>query len=48
MKDSELLDRYKQLSLSPGGGTVGQMSDFLKAETQRWGAVIKAAGIQPE
>jgi tripartite-type tricarboxylate transporter receptor subunit TctC len=48
MKDPELLDRYKQLSLSPGGGTVAQMSDFLKAETQRWGAVIKAAGIQPE
>lgn len=48
MKDPELLDRYKQLSLSPGGGTVAQMSDFLKAETQRWGAVIKTAGIQPE
>jgi tripartite-type tricarboxylate transporter receptor subunit TctC len=48
MKDPELLDRYKQLSLSPGGGTVAQMSDFLKAETLRWGAVIKAAGIQPE
>jgi tripartite-type tricarboxylate transporter receptor subunit TctC len=48
MKDPELLDRYKQLSLSPGGGTVAQMSDFLKAETERWGAVIKAAGIQPE
>ena len=48
MKDPELLDRYKQLSLSAGGGTVAQMSDFLKAETQRWGAVIKAAGIQPE
>jgi tripartite-type tricarboxylate transporter receptor subunit TctC len=48
MKDPELLDRYKQLSLAPGGGTVAQMSDFLKAETQRWGAVIKAAGIQPE
>ncbi len=48
MKDPELLDRYKQLSLSAGGGSVAQMSDFLKAETQRWGAVIKAAGIQPE
>ncbi len=48
MKDPQLLERYKELSLSPGGGTVAQMSDFLKAETQRWGAVIKAAGIQPE
>jgi len=48
MKDPQLLERYKELSLSPGGGTVAQMSDFLKEETQRWGAVIKAAGIQPE
>jgi tripartite-type tricarboxylate transporter receptor subunit TctC len=48
MKDPQLLERYKALSLSPGGGTVAQMSDFLKAETQRWGGVIKAAGIQPE
>ena len=48
MKDPELLDRYKQLSLSPGGGTPAEMGDFLKAETQRWGAVIQAAGIKPE
>jgi tripartite-type tricarboxylate transporter receptor subunit TctC len=48
MKDPQLLARYQQLSLSPGGGSVAQMADFLKAETQRWGGVIKAAGIQPE
>jgi tripartite-type tricarboxylate transporter receptor subunit TctC len=48
MKDPQVLERYKELSLAPGGGSVAQMSDFLKEETQRWGAVIKAAGIQPE
>jgi tripartite-type tricarboxylate transporter receptor subunit TctC len=48
MKDPELIERYKELSLSAGGGTVAQMADFLRAETQRWGGVIKAAGIQPE
>jgi tripartite-type tricarboxylate transporter receptor subunit TctC len=48
MTDPQLLERYKELSLSPGGGSVAQMADFLKAETQRWGGVIKAAGIQPE
>jgi tripartite-type tricarboxylate transporter receptor subunit TctC len=48
MKDPQLLERYKELSLSPGGGSVAQMADFLKVETQRWGGVIKAAGIQPE
>jgi tripartite-type tricarboxylate transporter receptor subunit TctC len=48
MKDPQLLERYKELSLSPGGGSPEQMAAFLKAETQRWSAVIKAAGIQPE
>ena len=38
----------KQLSLSPGGGTPAEMAAFIKAETQRWGEVIHAAGIQPE
>jgi tripartite-type tricarboxylate transporter receptor subunit TctC len=48
MKDPELLDRYEKLSLTPGGGTPAQMSAFLKEETQRWGQVIREAGIQPE
>jgi len=43
-----LLERYKQLSLSPGGGTPAEMAAFLKAETQRWSEVIKAAGIEPQ
>jgi tripartite-type tricarboxylate transporter receptor subunit TctC len=48
MKDPELLDRFKTLSLSPGGGTTAEMGAFIKQETQRWGDVIHAAGIQPE
>jgi tripartite-type tricarboxylate transporter receptor subunit TctC len=48
MKDPELLERYKALSLSPGGGTPAEMAAFLKTETQRWGEVIRTAGIQPE
>ena len=48
MKDPELLERYKALSLSPGGGTPAEMDAFLKSETKRWGEVIRAAGIQPE
>ncbi len=48
MKDPGLLERYKQLSLSPGGGTPAEMAAFLKAETQRWSEVIKAAGIEPQ
>jgi tripartite-type tricarboxylate transporter receptor subunit TctC len=48
MKDPELLERYKALSLSPGGGTPAEMDTFVKAETKRWSEVIRAAGIQPE
>jgi tripartite-type tricarboxylate transporter receptor subunit TctC len=48
MHDPELLDRFAKLDLSPGGGTPAEMSAFIKQETQRWGAVIRQAGIQPE
>jgi tripartite-type tricarboxylate transporter receptor subunit TctC len=48
LQDPELLTRYKQLTISPGGGTPADMAAFVKAETQRWGDVIRAAGIQPE
>jgi tripartite-type tricarboxylate transporter receptor subunit TctC len=48
MKDPGLLDRYKQLSLTPGGGTTAEMAAFLDEETRRWGEVIRAANITPE
>ncbi len=48
MKDPVLLARYKQLNLTPGGGTPAAMTAFLQQETQRWAEVIKSAGIQPE
>jgi tripartite-type tricarboxylate transporter receptor subunit TctC len=48
MKDPELLDRYRTLTLEAGGGTPAEMSAFIRQETQRWGAVIREAGIQPE
>ena len=48
MADPGLLERYKSLSITPGGGTPVEMSAFLKQETTRWGDVIRAAGIQPQ
>ena len=38
----------KSSASAPGGGTPAEMAAFIKAETQRWGEVIHAAGIQPE
>jgi tripartite-type tricarboxylate transporter receptor subunit TctC len=48
MHDPGLLERFAALSISPGGGTPAQASAFVKEETQRWGDVIRKAGIEPE
>jgi len=48
MQDPALLERYKQLSISPGGGTPADAAAFVKSETKRWGDVIREAGIQPQ
>jgi tripartite-type tricarboxylate transporter receptor subunit TctC len=48
MKDPVLLQRFKELSIIPGGGTPAEAAAFIKSETQRWDDVIRAAGIQPQ
>ena len=48
MASPDLLDRYAKLSMQPGGGTPGEMSAFIREETQRWSEVIHAANIKPE
>jgi tripartite-type tricarboxylate transporter receptor subunit TctC len=48
MKAPALLERYKELSIAPGGGTPAEAAAFIKEETKRWGDVIVAAGIQPQ
>jgi tripartite-type tricarboxylate transporter receptor subunit TctC len=48
LHDPGLIQRFAALSIGPGGGTPAQASAFVKEETQRWGDVIRKAGIQPE
>jgi len=48
LADPDLLARFTQLSIAPGGGSPADASAFVKSETARWGAVIKEAGIKPE
>ncbi len=48
MQDPELLARFGQLSISPGGGTPAEAAAFIKSETKRWSEVIRDAGIKPE
>jgi tripartite-type tricarboxylate transporter receptor subunit TctC len=48
MQAPDLLERYRQLSAAPGGGTPAETAAFIKDETRRWSEVIRLAGIQPE
>ena len=48
MHDQGLRERFAALSIGHGGGTPAEASAFVKEETQRWGDVIRKAGIQPE
>jgi tripartite-type tricarboxylate transporter receptor subunit TctC len=45
---SIVLDRFRDLSINPAGGTPAEAGAFIKAETTRWGQVIRDAGIKPE
>lgn len=44
---SEVARQMTDYSITPVGSTPAQTADFLKAETERWRAVIVAAGIKP-
>ncbi len=48
LQDPDLLARFKQLSIAPGGGTPAEAAAFIKEETRRWSEVIRDAGIKPE
>ena len=48
LRDPDLLGRFRELSISPGGGTPAKAGVFIKDETTRWGEVIRQAGIKPE
>jgi tripartite-type tricarboxylate transporter receptor subunit TctC len=41
----EIRERLATMSMQPAGGTPADMAAFVKAETKRWGDVIRAANI---
>jgi tripartite-type tricarboxylate transporter receptor subunit TctC len=45
LKMPEVQDQYKRLNLQLGGGTPQHLADVMKADTARWGAVIREAKI---
>jgi tripartite-type tricarboxylate transporter receptor subunit TctC len=48
LKSPDVQAHFAALSMQPVGGTPGHMAEFVKAETRRWGEVIRAANIVTE
>jgi tripartite-type tricarboxylate transporter receptor subunit TctC len=48
LKLPEVQTHFATLSMRPVGGTPAEMADFVKAETRRWGEVVRAANISAE
>jgi tripartite-type tricarboxylate transporter receptor subunit TctC len=44
----DIKSRLAAMSMQPAGGSPADMAAFVKAETARWGEVIRAAGIKVE
>ena len=48
LDDPETKARFRELNLTPAGGTPEDMARLKKEETARWSKVIRDAGIQPQ
>ena len=45
---AEVKDQMATLGAEPGGNSAQEFGAFVKAESARWGAIIKERGIRPE
>jgi tripartite-type tricarboxylate transporter receptor subunit TctC len=45
MATTEIQEQYKKLHLQLGGGSPQHLGDVIKADTRRWGEVIREAKI---
>ena len=48
LRNPEVLRRLSELSADPLGLTPAETAAFMKQETERWGAVIRSAGVKLE
>jgi tripartite-type tricarboxylate transporter receptor subunit TctC len=48
LRDPEVVRRWRELTLTPVGGTPEEIAAFFKEEAARWRRVIVAGGIKPE
>ncbi len=45
-REPEIEQKWREMTLTPVGGTPDQVGAFLKAETARWRKVIVSGGIK--
>jgi tripartite-type tricarboxylate transporter receptor subunit TctC len=48
LKNPDLLKRLDEMAAEPMGLTPAETALFMKQETERWGAVIRSAGVKLE
>ena len=48
LRQQDVLARLAQLSAEPVGGTVEETAAYMRAEVERWGAIIKSAHVKLE
>jgi tripartite-type tricarboxylate transporter receptor subunit TctC len=48
MKTPKAQEHLRRSDMLGGVGTPGDFATFHKRETERWNAVIKSAGIEPQ
>ena len=48
VQSADVRERFTQLNLEPVGSTPEEFAKFLKEDYERYVAVAKAAGIQPQ
>ena len=48
LRNPEVLRRLSELSADPLGLSPAETAAFMKQETERWGAVIRSAGVKLE
>jgi tripartite-type tricarboxylate transporter receptor subunit TctC len=48
LRNPDILRRLSELSADPLGLSPKETAAFMKLETERWGAVIRSAGVKPE
>lgn len=48
IRTPEMAERLRAMGMLPIGSTPEEAETFIRAETTKWGAVIKASGAKPD